>query len=484
MKHDALIVRAGTLLLALVVFVASPGVMLAAGAGVDPGASENGGPTANDAIRDGTNGTDCRPSPETLAAADAVEGADRVTVGGTLLASSSNNTTVYPRNETARVETVVDSGRGLGAVGELGTVGFSYSWTAPCDGNYTVSVAYNVTGTVEQHREANPFGNGVTRARVQSRFEAGNVTETATWATVARTNRTERDSMIPHLEDLADDAVVNTFSAAVEQLLGVPFGGETVAKEVGIVRNDTDLSEEINATDRRLSLTVDASEGDEFNFNYQVGAAIIATSIGNGGSSGNVTAGVDVRNVTVSRTDARNGSTAPAGSPERTLPSGVEPGGNATITVETNASSPPSFAESFDPAVEDATVDRVTVDGRAVSPFSTEADGNGVVVTLSQLATAPATVTVEYTLSIPANATVGTAYAIDGTLNTRAGEQHIPTDRLTVRERGPVGVVDRYDTDKNDRIDITELGAAAANYARGDLSIADLGDVAVAYARS
>jgi hypothetical protein len=54
---------------------------------------------------------------------------------------------------------------------------------------------------------------------------------------------------------------------------------------------------------------------------------------------------------------------------------------------------------------------------------------------------------------------------------------------VTVANQTASAPVTGYDTDGNG-VSIDELGAAAADYVRGDLSIAELGDVAAAYARS
>jgi hypothetical protein len=67
---------------------------------------------------------------------------------------------------------------------------------------------------------------------------------------------------------------------------------------------------------------------------------------------------------------------------------------------------------------------------------------------------------------------------------TTALENATATDtNLTVANGTASAPATAYDTDANG-IGVDELGAAAADYANGDLSIAELGEVAAAYARS
>jgi hypothetical protein len=170
--------------------------------------------------------------------------------------------------------------------------------------------------------------------------------------------------------------------------------------------------------------------------------------------------------------------------PTRSLPATVAPGGQAAVTLGANASdSTVTFAETFDPAVENATVDRVSVEGLgSVTPVIANADRNGVVVTLDGLS-AGARVTVEYTVSIPDSVTEGTVYAVGGNVSSGT-TRSTGSDDLTVRESAFDGAAARYNADGNDVIDITELGAAASDYATGGLTIVELGDVAAAYAAS
>lgn len=241
----------------------------------------------------------CQQSPELLNIDNAFDDEARRTVGATVFGESWNRTSFDAEDGTARIETAADSGRGLGAVGELGSVTFSRSWTAPCTGHYTFSVIYDLSVTVEQHREVSAFGNGVTRAGVTSKVLVGDVTRAATWETVEQINVTEWDSMIPSLEDLKNDALINYFSAIVEELLGVPVG-EQIAEGAGLERDATDLRDGVTRTGRQISVSFRANEGDRINFLHHIEAGVIAASIGNGGSRGRVAVEVDVREATVS----------------------------------------------------------------------------------------------------------------------------------------------------------------------------------------
>jgi len=170
---------------------------------------------------------------------------------------------------------------------------------------------------------------------------------------------------------------------------------------------------------------------------------------------------------------------------QRTLSSTtISPGGEVTVTLETVASgSSVSLNEVFDPTVESATIDSVTVNGATASPFIETANQSGVVVTFSSLSPGD-NITVKYTLSIPDNTTVGTTYLITGNV-AQDETTALASNQLTVEEGSPLdGAAGVYDKDNNGDIDITELGAAAAAYAQDDLNIQELGQVAAIYASS
>jgi hypothetical protein len=167
----------------------------------------------------------------------------------------------------------------------------------------------------------------------------------------------------------------------------------------------------------------------------------------------------------------------------RTLGSStVEPGGSVEVELRTTAVTQSlTFNESFSPALEDATIQRITVDGESATPLVEAAEAAGLVVVLTGVEPG-ANVTVVYSVDVASNTSVGTTYQIAGQL-TDDGTRVLPTDEFTV-EQADQGVIGQYDTNGDGSISIGELGTAAADYANGNLSIAELGEVAAAYANS
>jgi len=179
------------------------------------------------------------------------------------------------------------------------------------------------------------------------------------------------------------------------------------------------------------------------------------------------------------------GDDGTAPSVNRTLSSTqVPPGGQVTATLDVTARGRNlSLFEEFTPPVAGATVDRVTVNGERVTPEQRRAGPGGVFVSLDGLERGD-DVSIRYTATL-GNVTDGTTVEIRGNVSSGSRtDVDTPTDTLTVEARSPLNPpVDGYDADSDGRIDVTELGRAAADYANGRIDISELGAVAAAYAR-
>jgi len=159
------------------------------------------------------------------------------------------------------------------------------------------------------------------------------------------------------------------------------------------------------------------------------------------------------------------------------------------VTVTATATSDTiSFNEAFTPDFANVTLANVTVDGRSIGRSGAtqllgRADRNGMVVTIGGLSRNE-TVTVEYTLAVSSSVETGISYSIAGNI-TSGTTTKLGTDTLRIRQTTSLsGAAGRYDDDTDGQISITELGTAAADYARDTLTITELGEVAAVYARS
>jgi hypothetical protein len=123
------------------------------------------------------------------------------------------------------------------------------------------------------------------------------------------------------------------------------------------------------------------------------------------------------------------------------------------------------------------------VNGDSANPIISEATINGSTVTLGDVGT-DATVTITEGLDIRKNKNV--THNITG--NVTVGKETFEVDPVSVTvvsqtgPEEPQSVVDRYDTDGNGEITITELGQAGADFARGELTITELGQLGAAFA--
>lgn len=162
----------------------------------------------------------------------------------------------------------------------------------------------------------------------------------------------------------------------------------------------------------------------------------------------------------------------------------VPDGGTVTVTLETTASqSRVSFSESFQPPFDSASIQSVTIDGQPAPPLVAAADPNGVVVTLNGVPTG-SRVRVQYAVTVPPGTPDGTTFDVDGEVTT-SGTTRLPTDQVTVQQCSNLGgVAVQYDANGDCAIDIGELGVASADYASGAISVAELGQVASAYAQT
>ncbi|MFB6200814.1 MAG: choice-of-anchor L domain-containing protein [Halorhabdus sp.] len=160
------------------------------------------------------------------------------------------------------------------------------------------------------------------------------------------------------------------------------------------------------------------------------------------------------------------------------------PGEEVSITLEAVAAgSALSLAEQFDAPFGAVSLDSLTVEGSSYQQIVYEIDPNGMVTTLGQLSSG-AVVTVEYTVTIPGDASGEDVYTINGTFDSGNVSKDIGTAEITVQDGPFQGPVADYNTDGDGDIDIIELGNAAADYANGKIDITELGQVASTYANT
>jgi len=154
----------------------------------------------------------------------------------------------------------------------------------------------------------------------------------------------------------------------------------------------------------------------------------------------------------------------------------VAPGETVTVTASVdNAAGNLTVTHEFDPALANVSVTDTAVANESVLPIVAASEANGTVVTLEN-ATGMATVTIEAT--VPENTSAGTEVAVSGDVTASDRSTTFDTQTVTVVEADPV---DRF-AGNDGTIDISDLGNAAKTFANGDLSIAELGQIASAFA--
>jgi hypothetical protein len=195
-----------------------------------------------------------------------------------------------------------------------------------------------------------------------------------------------------------------------------------------------------------------------------------------------VEAGVtSTANIVIQPTEPEDGPPA-----ERQLSSTqIAPGGEITVTVQTEAQGDTvAVAEEFTPAVAEASIESVTVNGNSVIPFANAADSTGATVAINELNPGDSAA-VEYSIRVSEDAEIGTNYSITGTASSSGGETPIETDEFTVEEVSPLdGTAGEYDADNDGDITASELGSAVTDFGQGELTASELGDVVTAFGQS
>lgn len=134
---------------------------------------------------------------------------------------------------------------------------------------------------------------------------------------------------------------------------------------------------------------------------------------------------------TAGQTAGNNSSTSEPAA-ERTLSSDqVVPGGEVTVTVEAEAQTDTfTVSENFNPTVDDASIESITVNGESPIPIASAADSTGATVALDGLNPGD-TIVIEYRIGVSTDAEVGTNYSITGDV-TNDGEASLGTDEIVV----------------------------------------------------
>jgi hypothetical protein len=155
----------------------------------------------------------------------------------------------------------------------------------------------------------------------------------------------------------------------------------------------------------------------------------------------------------------------------------VVPGETITATVTvTNPRSNLTVDHAFEPALANTSIS-ATVDGSSVLPVVAADSPNGTVVTLDGL-NASETVSVSVTVTVPETVSAGTNVTISGDVTSEDATAEFETRTVSVVEPDPL---ERFDPGE-DGIGISDLGKAADAFARGELTIAELGEIASAFA--
>jgi hypothetical protein len=163
----------------------------------------------------------------------------------------------------------------------------------------------------------------------------------------------------------------------------------------------------------------------------------------------------------------------------------IAPGGEIMVTVQTEAQGDTvAVAEEFTPAVAEASIESVTVNGNSVIPFANAADSTGATVAINELNPGDSAA-VEYSIRVSEDAEIGTNYSITGTASSSGGETPIETDEFTVEEVSPLdGTAGEYDADNDGDITASELGSAVTDFGQGELTASELGEVVTAFGQS
>ncbi|ERG96435.1 S8 family serine peptidase, partial [Haloquadratum walsbyi] len=156
----------------------------------------------------------------------------------------------------------------------------------------------------------------------------------------------------------------------------------------------------------------------------------------------------------------------------------VIPGAKVTVTTRvTNASGSVSINANYTPPVHSAQVTEVTVNGNTASPIISEATIDGGVVVSDNLDTGA---TVSITEELTVSETAETTHTITGNVTT--DNTTASADALNISVIIPDTPAERYDSNGDGNIDIIELEQAGNDFASGELTIAELGQVGRAFA--
>ncbi|MFC7325985.1 hypothetical protein ACFQMF_15575 [Halorubrum rutilum] len=162
------------------------------------------------------------------------------------------------------------------------------------------------------------------------------------------------------------------------------------------------------------------------------GARETTTSRDLSGSSWDLALGNGALVADTANQTAGNNSSSSEPAAERTLSSDqVVPGGEVTVTVEAEAQGDTfTVSENFNPTVDDASIESITVNGDPPIPIASAADSTGATVALDGLNLGD-NIVIEYRIGVSTDAEVGTNYSITGDV-TNDGEASLGTDKIDV----------------------------------------------------
>ncbi|WP_436935781.1 LamG-like jellyroll fold domain-containing protein [Halovenus marina] len=162
---------------------------------------------------------------------------------------------------------------------------------------------------------------------------------------------------------------------------------------------------------------------------------------------------------------------------ERQVDTTVSPGDVVDVSITASVQeATDSFIllESLDPAVANATLDSVQVDGQSASLFGSSATTDRVDVILAETLDGTETVELTYSVEIPSDASIGSQYTINGNVTTDQGETTIGESVLEVSDGSPS--ISDY-TNENGRVDTAGLRNAISDWRSGTIGTGLLRDV-------
>jgi micrococcal nuclease len=163
----------------------------------------------------------------------------------------------------------------------------------------------------------------------------------------------------------------------------------------------------------------------------------------------------------------------------------VAPGGELTVTVQTEAQADTiSINEEFTPAVNETSIESVTVGENPVTPVAEATNSINLTVMINELDPSDSIV-VEYNLNISKNVEIETNYSIIGTIADSNTETATKSTNFSIKDTSQLdGTAGEYDDDNDGDVTASELGSAVTDFGQGEVTASELGGVVTAFGQS